>query len=90
MKTASVTVRLDENVKNSAKQVYKELGIDMSTAIDVFLRQSIRSQGFPFDVTIDVPNKATLKAIDDADKGVDMYGPFNTFDEMMESLHADD
>ena len=50
--TTSMTVRLDSSVKKQAQKIYSELGIDMTTAINVFLRQSIRSKGFPFDVNL--------------------------------------
>ena len=88
--TTSMTVRLDKNIKKAAQSIYSELGIDMTTAINVFLRQSIRSKGFPFDVTIDQPNSITLKAMEDTQNNVDMHGPFNTVKELMESLNADD
>ena len=88
--TTSMTVRLDKNIKKAAQSIYSELGIDMTTAINVFLRQSIRSKGFPFDVTIGQPNSVTLKAIEDTENNVDMHGPFNTVGELMKSLNADD
>ncbi len=56
----------------------------------MFLRQSIRSKGFPFDVNLEIPNKTTLRAMEQAEKGEDMHGPFNSVEELMESLNADD
>ena len=86
----SMTVRLDSCVKKQAQKVYSELGIDMTTAINVFLRQSIRSKGFPFDVNLEKPNRETLMAMEETDKGDNMHGPFYSVEELMESLNADD
>ncbi len=88
--TTSMTVRLDSSVKKQAQKIYSELGIDMTTAINVFLRQSIRSKGFPFDVNLETPNRETLMAMEQTQKGEDMYGPFNSVEELMASLNADD
>ena len=37
----------------------------MTTAINMFLKQSIRAEGIPFDLTLNIPNKETIKAIND-------------------------
>ena len=84
----SMTIRTNSKVKKQAQDVYSKLGIDMSTAINVFLRQSIRYKGFPFDVTLQEPNKRTRKAILAAEKDEEMYGPFKTVDKLMKSLNA--
>ncbi len=86
----SMTIRLDSSIKKEAQAIYSELGIDMTTAINVFLRQSIRSKGFPFVVNLEMPNKTTLKAMEQTQRGEDMHGPFNSVEELMESLNTDD
>lgn len=48
-----VTIRTDENTKKQAQRLFERLGIDMSTAINLFLKQSIRYQGLPFKVALD-------------------------------------
>ena len=92
MQTAStsVTVRLNRDVKNQAQRIYSELGIDMTTAINVFLRQSIRSNGFPFEVNLNVPNKVTLSAMRATQENEDMHGPFDSVEALMEDLNAGD
>ena len=49
--------RLDNDIKRRSEAVYSELGINLSTAINVFLRESIRVGGFPFVVRLNKPNK---------------------------------
>lgn len=88
--STSVTIRLNRDVKNQAQKIYSELGIDMTTAINVFLRQSIRSNGFPFDVTLNTPNAVTLEAMKATQNGYDMHGPFKTVEALMEDLNAGD
>ena len=48
--------------------MYRELGIILTTAINVFLRQSLRVGGFPFDVRIEKPNKETIAAMLEAER----------------------
>ena len=51
-KTASVNVRIEENVKNQAENILETLGIPRATAIDMFYRQIILNNGIPFPLTI--------------------------------------
>lgn len=48
--------------------MYGELGINLTTAINVFLRQSLWVGGFPFDVRIEQPNKETIAAMLEAER----------------------
>ena len=60
--TTNFTVRIDSDIKKQCEAVYGELGINLTTAINVFLRQSLRVGGFPFDVRMEQPNKETITA----------------------------
>ncbi len=44
----TINFRVDENVKNQATAIFEELGLDMSTALNLFLRQAINYGGIPF------------------------------------------
>lgn len=88
MNNTSMTVRTDKEIKQQAQQIFSDLGMDMSTAINVFLRQAIKYNGFPFELTLDVPNEITRKTIEDAEKGIGIHGPFNSVEELMEDLNA--
>ena len=68
MATANFTVRLDINLKKQSESMYNELGLNLTTAINVFLRKSIAVGGFPFDVRMEEPNKETLMALLEAEK----------------------
>ncbi len=67
MKTENLNIRVDKQVKEDAEKLFAEMGLTMTAAIDLFLRQSIRENGLPFRVT-PVPsfNRTTLDAIEDS------------------------
>ena len=60
-------VYLDVNLKNQAKEIYKQYGISLSDAFNMFLAQSIFNKGLPFDLKI--PNDETLEAMRDVETG---------------------
>lgn len=66
--TTNFTVRMDSDIKKQCEAIYGELGINLTTAINVFLRQSLRAGGFPFDVRLDQPNKETMAAMLEAER----------------------
>lgn len=66
--TTNFSVRIDSDIKNQCEALYGELGINLTTAINVFLRQSLRVGGFPFDVRLDQPNKETIAAMLEAER----------------------
>lgn len=67
--SSNVTVRMDSDVKRECEGIYGALGMSLSTAINVFLRKSIREGGFPFDVRLDDrPNRETMAALLEADR----------------------
>ena len=48
--SASINVRVDGDIKSQAQDVFSSLGMDMSTAINIFLRQAVRKNGIPFEL----------------------------------------
>ncbi len=64
--TTNFSVRMDRDIKEQSEALFGELGMNLTTAINVFLRQAIRAGGFPFDVTINAPNPATVAAMQEA------------------------
>ena len=88
MAKVSTSISIDAEVKDKAQKLFAEFGMDLSTAINVFLRQSIFEQCIPFTIRRDLPNETTLKAMDDAENDENMFGPFDSVSEMMEVLNA--
>ena len=84
----SMTIRMNREIKQQAQEIFSALGMDMTTAINVFLRQAIYYKGFPFDVRLDIPNEETMAAINEArelkkDPNKKNYG---SFAELLEDL----
>ena len=88
MKNVNVTFRVDDELKKQADTLFAELGMNLSTAFNIFLRQSVREQQIPFNISKNVPNATTLSAMDAAEKDEDVYGPFNSVSDLMEALNA--
>ena len=51
---AQINIRIDDNLKVQAETLFAELGLNISTAFNVFIRQSIRQGGIPFEITTQV------------------------------------
>ena len=86
--TTNFSVRMDSDIKRQCETLYGELGVNLTTAINVFLRQSLRVGGFPFDVRLDQPNKETIAAMLEAEriaKDPSVKG-YSDFDELFAEL----
>lgn len=77
----TIQIRIDEKTKKSAKKILENMGLDMSGAIKIFLKQVVIKKGLPFQVitengfTLEFEME-TLKAIQEAKKGIGLIGPF--------------
>lgn len=65
METANVNFRLDKQTKKEAEELFEDLGLNMTTALTMFVKASIREQGIPFEVRRDIPNAETIAAIEE-------------------------
>lgn len=87
MSKMSMSIRLYSEVKEQAQQVFSNLGMDMTTAINIFLRQAIQYQGLPFDVRLD-ENRKLLQVLTDLDQNRNMSQSFESVSDLMEDLRA--
>lgn len=62
-KTSAINIQIDSNVKKEATLVLTDLGLSMSSAINLFLKQVIKKNGIPFEVTNVNPNKKILDVV---------------------------
>ena len=88
MAKTNMTLRIEPQIKEQAAILFKELGLDLSTATGLFYRQALRCHGLPFVVKLEEPNETTYKAMETSEKGEKLHGPFNSVEEFMESLNA--
>ena len=68
MESTNLNIRIDKDVKMQAEKLFEALGLNMTTAVNIFLRQVIREQGIPFEVKLNVPNETTASAIEEGRK----------------------
>ena len=78
MAKVSTSISIDADVKAQAQ----EFGLDLSTAINIFLRQSIRENCIPFSIQREVPNADTIAAMKEADDMVNHPERYETFHSM--------
>ena len=68
MNTTKLNIRIDKFTKEQAEKIFNQLGLNMTTAINMFLRSTIREHGIPFELKLDTPNKETIEAIEEGRK----------------------
>ena len=66
--TTNISIRMDADLKAQANELFAELGMSLSTAFNIFVRQSLREGGLPFEVKLDRPNKETVAAMLEAER----------------------
>ena len=68
MSTANLTVRIDAGIKSEAEKLFEDLGMSISTAFNIFLRQAVRAQAIPFTISRGIANQTTLAAMREAEQ----------------------
>ncbi len=90
MTAVSTNIKIDPTLKQESQLLFERLGLNLSTAVNIFLRQAVREQAIPFRVGQPAPNAETLQAIEAARKGIGLSRGFASVEELMEDLDADD
>ena len=88
MATTNVSIRMDTELKAQADELFAELGMNLSAAFNIFVRQSLREGGIPFEIRTDRPNKETIAAMLEAEniaKDPNVKG-YTDLDEMFADL----
>lgn len=83
-KTAEIRVRIEPEIKDQAEKILKTIGLNEAEAVRIYYRNIITHKGLPFELKI--PNKETLKAIREAEKGEVSKG-YDSVDELFEDLN---
>jgi len=85
----NMTIRIDKSFKKKMDNLFKNLGINTSSAIMMFLKQCEREQGIPFNITMEVPNSRLLSALEESEdmiKGKIQSKKYKDFDELVEDI----
>lgn len=65
---SNVSFRIDSDLKKNADKLFSELGLNMTTAFNIFLRQSVREGRIPFEISLYTPNEETIAAMKEAER----------------------
>ena len=88
MSTTNITIRMNEELKKQAEELFSDLGLNMTTAFTMFAKQAVREQRIPFMISR-TPNQETLEAIKEIEemkKNPENYKGYTNVDEMMKEL----
>ncbi len=91
MSNVNVTIRMDEALKKQADALFEELGFSLSTAFNVFVRQAVREQAIPFEISCNRPNSVTVEAIKEVERmkaNPEIGKSYSDVSSMMEDLLA--
>lgn len=66
--TTNISIRMDTQLKSQADALFSELGMNLTTAFTIFVRQALREGGIPFEIKIDAPGKKTVDAMLEAER----------------------
>jgi len=83
-----MNIRMNDEIKKQAQELFSNLGMDMTTAINVFLRQAILRNGLPFSVKYSKLNRKTIAAIEDVENGKNLSPVFNSTEDAKRWLNA--
>ena len=67
MATVNMSIRMDTELKKQADAMLSDMGLNMTTAMNMFLRQVVRQGRIPFEIATDIPNAETMAAIKEMD-----------------------
>ena len=90
MAQTSVNIRMDAELKRQFEDFCADVGMTMTTAFTVFARKTVRENKIPFEISGDIPNEETKRAIEEAKNGIGLSKAYTSVDELMEDLLNDE
>ncbi|QNL98312.1 type II toxin-antitoxin system RelB/DinJ family antitoxin [Treponema sp. Marseille-Q4132] len=88
MNQSAFSVRMDSQLKYEFSLICEDFGMSVSTAITLFAKAVVREHRIPFEIKSDLPNGLTRQAIELAENGKELHGPFSTISDLRASLDA--
>ena len=92
MPKISTNISIDSDIKLKAQELFADFGLDLSTAINIFLRQSVRENAIPFNITREAPNSDTIAAINEFEefkKNPSNYKRYFYSSELLDEVRTD-
>ena len=89
MGKVSTNITLDPKLKEESIMLFSQFGLDLSTAITLFLQQSVREKRIPFAISLEIPNKDTLEALSEYQEmktNKKKYKRYSSFSNILEEV----
>ena len=88
MRKVSTNISIDPKLKEESIMLFSQFGLDFSTAITLFLQQTVREKRIPFEIRLEIPNKETKNALNEYKEmktNKKKYQRYDSFDEILEN-----
>ena len=92
MAQTNINIPMDADLKQQFDHLCNELGLNMSTAFNIFAKTMVRQQRIPFEISLDIPNAETVEAIQEVKRmkaNPELGKTYSDVDQMMEELLTD-
>lgn len=92
MPKVSTNISLDRDLKKSAQELFSDFGLDLTTAITMFLKQAVREQRIPFEIKREIPNdqtKAAMEEFCEMQAHPEQYKRYSSFQDVIDEVLAD-
>ncbi len=89
MAKVSTNINLDPDLKKAGQLLFSNLGMDLTTAVTVFIKQAVREQKIPFDISMNTPNSTTIVALNEYEemkRNPTKYKRYASFDDALEDI----
>ena len=89
MAKVSTNISIDPKLKEQSIELFSNFGLDLSTAITLFLQQSVREQRIPFNIALNVPNDETIAALaeyEEMKKDKKKYKRHSSFEDISDNI----
>lgn len=89
MAKVSTNISIDPNTKIEAQTLLAEFGMDLSTAVNIFLKQLVYERAFPFTISRETPNQVTIDAMNELQEALsspEKYKRYDSVESMMEDI----
>ena len=91
--TTNLNVRVDSTLKKESDMLFKDLGLNMSTAINMFLTKCVKTSSIPFNISEPKPSRQLKRALKEAEriaKHPERYKSYDNIDDLFKDLDSDD
>ena len=89
MATVNTSIKIDEETKKEAQKLFKDLGLSLSAAINIFLKQAIREKGIPFYVN-SLPENSAFEEAKQIKENPSNYKSYSNPEEMFKDILGED